>query len=149
MKILVFTEGTATQHPTEEQFSDVPSFVPTDGTVEKITMWWEQGAQICYLTSRRSSEDLQAVRTTLRRFGFPPGDLFFRREDEDYVAVVARAGPDILIEDDCKSIGWEEVTTPKLKAEWGIEGLIVPEFGGLAHLPDDHGELVRMAWRGT
>lgn len=149
MKILVFTEGTATQHATEERFTDVASFVPTDGTVEKLTKWWEQGAQICYLTSRRSGADLHAVRATLRRCGFPPGDLLWRRQGEDYVDVVGRARPDIFIEDDCRSIGTDEVTTPRLKAEWGIKGIIVPEFGGLAHLPDDHGELVRMAWRGV
>lgn len=149
MKILVFTEGTATQHPSDEQFFDVPSFIPTDGAVEKLTRWREQGAQICYLTSQGWSEEPQAVKATLRAFGFPPGELFFRRQDEDYVDVVARVRPDILIEDDCRSIGWEEVITPKLRTEWGTRGIIVAEFGGLAHLPDDHRELVRLASPGA
>ena len=145
MKILVFTEGTATKHPSEQQFFDVETFVPTAGAVDKLTKWREQGAEISYLTSRRSSEHLQAVEATLRRFEFPPGELFFRREGEGYVDVVRRVAPDVLIEDDCRSIGWDEVITPTLKAGWRIKGIIVPEFGGLAHLPDDHQELLRTA----
>lgn len=145
MKILVFTEGTATKHSSQEQFFDVASFVPTEGTVEKLIKWRGQGAEICYLTSQRWNDNPQAVETTLRRFNFPAGELYYRREGEDYVDVVGRVRPDVLIEDDCKSIGWEEVITPKLKAEWGIKGIIAPEFGGLAHLPDGHQELLRMA----
>ncbi len=142
MRILVFTEGTATRHPTPEQFSDVASFVPTDGAVEKLVGWREQGAEICYLTSRRRHEEHRAVEATLRRFGFPPGKLHYRREGEEYVDVAGRVRPDVLIEDDCSSIGWDEVITPKLETEWGIKGIVVPEFGGLAHLPDDHRDLL-------
>ncbi len=142
MRILVFTEGTATRHPSQERFSDVATFIPTDGAVEKLARWHEQGAEICYLTSRRWNEDHHAVEATLRRFGFPPGELHYRREGEEYVDVAGRVRPDVLIEDDCFSIGWDEVTTPKLKADWGIKGIVVPEFGGLAHLPDDHGDLL-------
>ncbi|MDP2949766.1 MAG: hypothetical protein Q8P22_09555 [Chloroflexota bacterium] len=145
MKILVFTEGTATKHPSQEHFFDVASFVPTEGTVEKLTMWRAQGAEISYLTSQRWNDNPQAVEATLRRFNFPAGELYYRREGEDYVDVVRRVCPEVLIEDDCRSIGWEEVITPKLKAEWGIKGIIVQEFGGLAQLPDGHQELLRMA----
>lgn len=144
MKILVFTEGTATKHPSQELFSDVPSFVPTEGAVEKLAKWWEQGAEICYLTSERWDENPQAVQDTLRRFNFPPGELHYRHQDEEYVDVVRRVRPDALIEDDCQSIGRQEVITPKLKPDWGIKGVVVPEFGGLAHLPDEHRELVGM-----
>ena len=145
MKVLVFTEGTATGPPSQEQFFDVPSFVPTEGTVEKLTGWHEQGTEICYLTSRRWNGSPQTVEAALRRFDFPAGELYYRREGEDYVDVVRRVQPDVLIEDDCRSIGWDEVITPKLRAEWGIKGIIVPENGGLAHLPDDHRELLSMA----
>ena len=55
--------------------------------------------------------------------------------------VVARVRPDILVEDDCRSIGWQEVITSKLKPEWNIHGIVVPENGGLAHLPDDPEQL--------
>jgi hypothetical protein len=145
MKILVFTEGTATRHPSEERRFDVASFVPTEGAVDKVTKWREQGAEICYLTSRRWNGSPETVEATLRRFKFPLGELYYRREGEDYVDVVRQVGPDALVEDDCQSIGWDEVITPKLKAGWGIKGIVIPENRGLAHLPDDHRELLRMA----
>ena len=142
MKILVFTEGTATKHPSKEQFFDVSLFIPTEGSIEKLTKWQEQGAEICYLTSQRWNEHPETVEATLRRFNFPVGELYCRDEGETYVDVVARVRPDVLIEDDCKSIGWDEVITPKLKGEWQITGIVVPEFGGLTHLPDDHKALL-------
>ena len=146
MKIMVFTEGTATDAPSPEQRRDYASYVPTEGAVDKLSRWQRQGAEICYLTSCRwnENESLEAVRATLRRFNFPAGELCCRQEGEEYVDVVARVLPDVLIEDDCESIGWDEVITPKLRAEWGIKGIVVPEFGGLAHLPDDHQELLSL-----
>ncbi|MBI2913697.1 MAG: hypothetical protein HYY03_07230 [Chloroflexi bacterium] len=146
MKIMLFTEGTATDAPSREQRKDYASYVPTESAVEKLTKWQRQGAEICYLTSRpwSESENLNAVQATLRRFNFPAGELYYRQQGEEYVDVVARVRPDVLIEDDCKSIGWDEVITPKLRTEWGIKGIIVPEFGGLAHLPNDHQELLSL-----
>jgi hypothetical protein len=137
VKILVFTEGTATMHLSQEKFFDVPSFIPTKGAVERLRSWQERGAEICYLTSRRRDQNWQAVEATLRRFHFPPGELYCREEGEEYVDVVRRVHPDVLVEDDCKSIGWQEVITPKLKPDWNIHSIVVPEFGGLAHLPVD------------
>lgn len=145
MKILVFTEGTVTKHPSEERRFDVASFIPTEGAAEKLTKWWEQGAEICYLTSERSGDRRRAVEATLRRFNFPAGEIYYRRGNEDYVDVVRQVAPDVLVEDDCQSIGWDEVITPKLKAQWGLKGVVIPENGGLAHLPDDHQELLREA----
>ncbi len=124
-------------HRSQEKFFDVPSFIPTKGSVEKPRSWQERGADICYLTSKRWNENPQAVEATLRRFHFPAGELYYREQGEEYADVVRRVQPDVLIEDDCRSIGWQEVITPKLKAEWNVHGIVVPEFGGLAHLPDD------------
>ncbi len=141
VKLLIFAEGTATQHPSEEKFFDVPSFIPTKGTVEKLRSWQRWDAEIRYLTSQRWDGNPQAVEATLRRFHFPPGILHYREEGEEYVDVVKRIHPDILIEDDCRSIGRQEMITPKLKPDWNIHGIVVPEFGGLSHLPDDPQEL--------
>ena len=52
------------------------------------------------------------------------------------------AKPDILIEDDCESIGGkDEMISPKLDPELGIKVITTREFGGIDHLPDDAGEL--------
>lgn len=53
---------------------------------------------------------------------------------------IERILPDILIEDDCESIGGDaEMIYPHLKAEMrgGIISLVVKEFEGIDHLPDN------------
>ncbi|OGE71166.1 hypothetical protein A2617_01400 [Candidatus Daviesbacteria bacterium RIFOXYD1_FULL_41_10] len=52
--------------------------------------------------------------------------------------------PDILIEDDCESIGGEiEMCYPNIKPEIKekIKHIIVKEFQGIDHLPDNLDEL--------
>jgi hypothetical protein len=56
--------------------------------------------------------------------------------------------PGILIEDDCESIGGEpEMTFPQLQPELqaSITSIVVKEFGGIDHLPDDLAVL--KAWK--
>jgi len=53
--------------------------------------------------------------------------------------------PDILIEEDCRSIGgqWQMCIThvePELKSK--IKSIVVKEFKGIDHLPDDLPDLL-------
>lgn len=69
-----------------------------------------------------------------------------RAERESYGQLVDRLSPDVLIEDDCESIGGAVKTVAaQLSATAGerIKCLVLPEFIGLGHLPDDLGELIR------
>jgi hypothetical protein len=52
---------------------------------------------------------------------------------------------DVLIEDDCESIGPGQITYPLIPsaARAHIKSIIVPEFGGIDHLPDDPQALSR------
>ena len=56
--------------------------------------------------------------------------------------------PDLLIEDDCKSIGGEaEMIYPHIdpgKKKF-IHSIVVREFSGIDHLPDDLDELIKMS----
>jgi hypothetical protein len=123
---------------------DFAAYVPAEAVVQKLRRWQEQGAEILYLSSRRSADEVAADRSVLERHGFPPGRLLFRRADESYADVVARAAPDVLIEDDCESIGAAEMTYPQLspEARSRIRSIVVPEFGGFADLPDSLQDLV-------
>ena len=54
--------------------------------------------------------------------------------------------PDVIVEDDCESIGGEEEMTcpgirPELKST--VKSIVVKEFGGIDHLPDNIVELVK------
>ena len=64
----------------------------------------------------------------------------FRRDGESYKDIAERIIPDILIEDDCESIGGEKEMTitfviPEIRQR--IKSIVVKEFQGIDYLPDD------------
>lgn len=70
------------------------------------------------------------------------GIIYHREPDDDYIDVVERILPlpDILIEDDCESIGGEkEMAYSSLKPELRtkIKSIPVKEFFGIDDLPDE------------
>ena len=104
----------------------------------------KQGAEIVYLTSRRKPKEIKMIQGILDKYEFPKGKLLHREGDENYNDVAERVIPDILIEDDCESIGGEKEMTitfvkPEIKRK--IKSICVKEFGGIDHLPDDFHKL--------
>ena len=155
MRLLIFLHGTAIMHPggvgrTREErvaqvrtgadpaLHDYGAYVPVGDVVAKLRRWDEQGAEIAYLSSHRNQDDVGKDAQVLRAHGFPTGPILARRPGESYGDVVEREVPDVLIEDDCESIGDAEVAHPQIRPELRarITSIIVPEFGGIDHLPD-------------
>ncbi len=129
--------------PSPEYFA---ASVPIGNSVRKIEAWKKQGATIVYLTSRRKSKELCIIRDILKKYRFPEGQLLSRKEGEDYRDVAEKVMPDVIVEDDCESIGGEEEMTypgirPELKSK--IKSIVVKEFDGIDHLPDNAAELMR------
>ena len=121
----------------ELSINDFVLYVPIGDAVKKLTQWKNQGAEIFYLTSRRKSEEINEVKSVLQRYGFPDGQLLFRQDGEEYKDVAEKIMPDVLIEDNCESIGGTEEMTfthinPVLKTK--IISMPVREFGGIDHL---------------
>lgn len=156
MKILVFTHGTIVMHgegvgvSREERVRqsrervtsvfDLSQYAPIGQAVTKLWGWQKQGAEIAYLGPSRKPDSMEKNEEILRHLGFPPGTLYYRGPGESYAQVVERVGPDVLIEDDCESIGGaEEMASPHLspEARARITAIVVPEFGGIDHLTDD------------
>jgi hypothetical protein len=156
MKIMVFLHGTAIMHKNalgrtriervkqvfdgDESLYDFAAYVPVGDAVQKLRTWIQQGTEIVYLSSHRNVEEVEQDRVVLRNYGFPDGQIFFRQGDESYKDVAERVLPDILIEDDCESIGGEaEMTYPHIRPDLRakIKSVVVKEFGGIDHLPDD------------
>ena len=146
MKILVFTEGTLTIHkswvglPRDEMVRivqvgqaplDYAGLVPIGDAADKLRVWQRQGAEICYLTSRTRADEIEDVQSVLRRFAFPEGTLHFRHEGESYADVAGRVMPDVIIEDDCESIGGEIEMTRHLR--WRLR-TSVPRSGRASNL---------------
>ena len=154
MKIMVFTEGTVLTHEDWHGLSreeivrrvkqgypllDFARSRPVGEAVAKLRQWQRQGASIFYLTSRVQANEIEAIRSVLRNYDFPAGPLFFRRHSESYHDVAERVLPDILIEDDCESIGGvAQMTYPHIRPEYKerIQSVVVKEFSGIDHLPD-------------
>ncbi len=162
MKILVFLHGTTIMHKNgrglnredivkqvienDESVLDYVSYVPIDNAVEKLKNWEKRGAKIIYLSSHESFDEVKKDKFVLKKYGFPKGEVFFRQKGEKYKDVAERIRPDIIIEDDCESIGGEiEMTyphiNPELKAK--IKSIVVKEFEGIDHLPDSLEKLQR------
>lgn len=136
MKILIFTEGTIIMHSSDNKIEDYASYIPVKNAVSKVKQWKNQGYDISYITSRQTPEEVKIIEDVLEKHNFPEGTLYFRKEDEEYKDVVARVKPNILIEDNCESIGAEEIICHHLDPALKITCIVVPEFGGIDHLPD-------------
>ena len=155
MRLLVFLHGTTIMHRAalghtrqerveqvqrrDPSVADYAAYVPVGAAVAKLARWQQQGAQICYLSSHRQPEHVAKDTAILERFGFPAGEVLFRQPGESYADVARRVRPDVLIEDDCESIGGEvEMTYPHLRPDEQahITGIVVREFEGIDHLPE-------------
>jgi hypothetical protein len=143
-RILIFTEGTILGFRHWWQFFSVSGYVPIGQSVQKIQTWKDQGAEISYLTSRRKPQSVTAVREILRTGRFPGERLFYRAGNERYRDIAERLTPDVLIEDDCRSIGgrWQmTITHVRPEIRRSIHSVVVREFTVIDGLPDDVGEL--------
>lgn len=158
MKILVFLQGTTLMHRdavdvpwedqerqveqgTDDSVGDSESYIPVGKAVEKLMKWRNQGAEILYLGSHRDPNDVEKDRLVLAKYGFPPGPVLYRSiESESYASIAEKVLPDLIVEDDCLSIGGEpEMTYPNMSddAKRMVKSIVVREHGGIDHLPDD------------
>lgn len=157
MKILIFTEGTILMPQSAKNVSreervnqvirndpmvkDYETYIPNSLAVEKTQRWHNQGAEIYYLTSRRNNKEVDEIRNVLIQYHFPQSEnLVYRQENESYAEVTEKIMPDILIEDDCESIGGEiEMTYPHINPNLqnDIKSIVVREFEGIDNLSED------------
>jgi hypothetical protein len=154
-KILVFTEGTVLMHKAafgmsreervkqsmngESSVADFASYIPNGRAADKLNTWKQQGVDIHYLTSRTKEAEIEAIRSVLTKYNFPDAHhLHARVGSQSYADVAEEVLPDILIEDDCESIGGEaEMTYPYVRHDIKprIKSIVVREFEGIDHLP--------------
>lgn len=163
MKIGVFLHGTVIMHPAaaavdrdervrqvrrrDPSVRDFASYVPTPGTAAKLAAWQRHRAILVYLSSHHRPDDIRADESVIRRHGFPAGPVHGRHQGEDYGPLAERLGLDVLVEDDCESIGGAGQTCAAQLSATGrqsIRCIVLPEFSGLADLPDDPAELLTL-----
>lgn len=164
MKILIFTEGTIIMHSTGKKVSrkervkqseecglsvqQFHNYIPIDNAVEKLNNWKNEGAQIYYLTSRTTSKQIEDIKFVLNKYHFPDNEnLLFRHKNENYKDIAEKLMPNILIEDDCESIGGEvEMTFSHISSEIkkNIKSVPIKEFSGIDYLPNKLQELINL-----
>lgn len=135
-KIMVFAEGTILKPKSLFSFYNHKSYLPIGNCVALITAWNQQESEILYCTSRKGKQAEQIARI-LKQYRFPGSRLYFRESRQKYKDIVEEVNPDILIEDDCRSIGgsWQMCIThidPQIKDT--IKSIVVKEFMGIDHL---------------
>lgn len=175
MKILVFLHGTTIMHKNaaghsreeivkqvvdeEESVTDYASYIPVGNAPKKLQTWKKQGAEIFYLSALTASENAREDekvsknnlskidKLVLEKNNFPKGKIYHRKIGENYAQVIERIKPlpDVMIEDDCESIGGKSEMThanlePKIRAK--IKSIVVKEFGGIDKIPDKISELL-------
>jgi hypothetical protein len=160
MRVLVFLHGTTIMQADgvgrtrvervqqvrdgDSSVLDFGSYVLVGDASRKLSTWVRQGAEVSYLSSHRDEADVAQDRAVLERVGFPHGRVWFRHPGQEYRDVVEELLPDVLIEDDCESIGGvNEMTYPTLDAhsKARVHSIVVAEFGGIDHLPDSIDDL--------
>jgi hypothetical protein len=123
-----------------ESVSDFKTYVPIGDAANKLRTWFEQGLEVLYLTSRTQGFEIAQIAEVLEKNNFPNGVIVFHQNYETYKDIVERILPDILIEDDCESIGGKDnlsITHVTAELKRKIKSIIVKEFSGIDHLPDN------------
>jgi len=139
LKILLFTEGTTLGPKVWYEWFFVARYVPIKNAVEKLLRWEDQGAIINYITSRTAYKDVEKIRNLLLSYNFPGCKLYYRDKGEKYSNIVETELPNVLIEDNCKSIGgkWQmAITYVRQDIRERIKSIVVSEFKGIDNLPD-------------
>jgi hypothetical protein len=155
MKILIFLHGTIIMHKNakgksreervkqsmrrERSVLNYDSYIPIGNAARKLKKWGAEGAKIIYLSSHKNAEDVKKDKAVLKKYKFPVGKIVFRNKREKYKNVIERTAPDILIEDDCESIGGKKemaITNVKKEIKNKIKSIVVKEFEGIDSLPD-------------
>lgn len=137
IKIMIFVEGTILKPKSLLSLYNHRTYIPIGNAVPLIDSWHQQGAQLLYCTSQKEKH-AEEMAQLLKHYKFSGSRLYFREKGQTYKDIVERIRPNILIEDDCRSIGgsWQMCIThvlPEIKAS--IKSIVVKEFRGIDHLP--------------
>lgn len=134
-KIMIFVEGTILKPKYNNILSRISmtTYIPINNAIETLKKWQEEGYEVIYLTSLKGRRAMKMAQH-LDELGFTGSMVGYRQKNQDYATLIKEELPDILIEDNCSSIGGEEnmcynLLSEKLKKE--IKHIVVEEFKGI------------------
>lgn len=109
------------------------AFALLGNAVEIVNTWQNEGHDI-YLCSYVRKGRYDIIKSIIDFYGMKYTDILCRSKGEQYREIVEQLKSDILIEDDCKSIGGHKescITNVKKELKSKIQSVIVPEFKGI------------------
>ncbi len=129
----------------EPSVLDYENYIPIGRAVRKLRNWENQGGNIIYLSSHQNVSDVKKDKTVLKKYKFPSCRVVFRKNGVKYKDIAEKTMPDIIIEDDCESIGGKKemtITNVRTAIKNKIKSIVVKEFSGIDNLPDQLDELL-------
>lgn len=130
---MVFIEGTTFKTRFPMFLFTKYGYKPIGNAVEIVNAWQKEG-HVIYLCSYVRKRRYNFIKQIIDFYGMKYIEILCREKGEQYSEIVERIKPDILIEDDCKSIGGQKewcITNVKEEIKAGIRSIIVPEFKGI------------------
>lgn len=133
MRIMIFIEGTTFYTKPLLFLFTKHGYKPIGNAVGIVNALHDKGYDI-YLCSYVRKARYRFIKSVVEFYGMKYTEILCRNKGETYSEIVERLKPDILIEDDCKSIGGLKAccitgVNDELKAH--IKSIIVPEFAGI------------------
>lgn len=136
MRIMIFIEGTTFYtRPLLFLFTKY-GYKPIGNAVKTVNALYDAGHEI-YLCSYVHKPRCNFIKSVVNFYGMSYTEIVCRGRNENYSDIVERLRPDILIEDDCKSIGGLKeccITNIKEEIKRDIKSIIVPEFAGIDNI---------------
>lgn len=132
-RIMIFVEGTTFYTKFPMFLFSKYGYKPIGNAVEIVNGWQKQGYEI-YLCSYVRKGRYRFIKQIIDFYGMKYTEILCREKGEQYNEIVERIRPNILIEDDCKSIGGQKewcITNVRKELKEEILSIIVPEFKGI------------------
>ncbi len=132
-RIMIFIEGTTFYTKFPMFLFSKYGYKPIGRAIEIVNGWQKQGYEI-YLCSYVRKRRYKYIKRIIDFYGMKYTEILCREKGEQYSEIVERIKPDILIEDDCKSIGGQKercITNVREEFKERIHSIIVPEFKGI------------------
>lgn len=132
-KIMIFLEGTVFYTKPILFLFSKKGYRPIGKAVDIINSLYKQGNEI-YLCTYVKKNRIKFIESILKYNNIEYTKLIYRDKKENYCDLVEKIRPDVLIEDDCKSIGGEKemcITNVKEEIKKNIKSIVVEEFKGI------------------
>jgi hypothetical protein len=130
---MIFIEGTTFRTKPVLFLFTKKGYEPIGNAVSIINTLHDKGNKI-FLCSYVRKKRYHFIQSIMDYYGVKYNEILCRDKGEQYSDLVENACPDILIEDDCRSIGGEKewcITNVHKEIKRNIQSIIVKEYSGI------------------